>query len=104
MPLLIPLTEQSPVEATFPFEFAALIAIDVLSGDYLPAYLAEEVIGPVNRPALLTADVVGQFFDAAALAADVTSPIEGEAHLSADVEGAEGGTLAVIDLVESELR
>lgn len=77
MPLLLPLNEQTPV------------ASDTLIY-FFPAYISADLLYQMNVPSLLSADVtVGE--DSAAL-------------ISADVEGAEGGALAVIDLVNERLR
>lgn len=77
MPLLIPLGNQSPVPAEiFTYYFASVISADALA----------------------------QIVNAGMVALDVTEPTESAALLGADVEGTDGGALAIIDLVESELR
>lgn len=55
-------------------------------------------------PAYLSAEVIGKIIEASLIAADVTAPTESAALIAADIEGAGGGAVVVIDLIESELR
>lgn len=77
MPLLLPLNEQTP-ETASDFVF------------FFPVYLSADALMQTIDPSYLSSDVAVQG-DSAAL-------------ISADVEGAEGGSLILIDLVQSRLR
>lgn len=77
MSLLLPLNEQTPeTDSDFVFFYSAMIS----------------------------ADVVGRVTGGALVACDVTMREDSAALIAADVEGSEGGAVAIIDLVNENLR